>query len=485
MGTTVELNKIIHGDCGLLLKEVPDNSVDCCVTDPPYGWKFMGKKWDYEIPGVPIWQEVLRVLKPGAHILAACGTRTQHRMAVNIEDAGFEIQDVICWHYGSGFPKSLDVSKAIDKMGEQNKDYAELSEELCAYLKRSRLALGLSTIQLGEHFKTHPDRINHGGCITNWEKGHGIPTMIQWGMLKDLLSLNDERFISLIERAILKRFPADREVVGVYDTGMGGLGGKRLGATSGNITIAKTEEAQKWNGYGTALKPATEFWTLARKPLSEKTIAQNVIEHGTGGLNIDACRIPFRDPKDKESAIWGTGTNIIGGNYAGGNGKPDGSRKNIEANDSGRFPANLILDDFMAEEMDRQSGILTSGERDGVKNERAPKHQSFHEKSRDTGKVTPADSGGASRFFYVAKPSPEERGDSTHPTVKPQTLIQYLIKLICPIEPGRIVLDPFTGSGSHCIAARKLGLEFIAYEIEEHSCNEANERLSKEMGLFI
>lgn len=404
----MQVNKIYNQDCREGLRAVPDNCIDCCVTDPPYGWKFMGKKWDYEIPGVPVWQEVYRVLKPGAHILVACGTRTQHRMAVNIEDAGFEIRDVICWHYGSGFPKSLDISKAIDKAA--------------------------------------------GAVRTITSEGKAVKRLIPG---------------------------ADMDKTGSWI--------KDNGRTfTPTTSLAATPEAKRWDGWGSALKPATEFWTLARKPLSEKTIAQNVIKHGTGGLNIDACRIPFVSEEDKKSATFGTGTSIIGGNYAGGN-HTLSDRKNIEADGKGRFPANLILDDFMAEEMDQQSGILKSGGK-------RPEHNNGTEAGNKKGSIygtfksndydIEANSGGASRFFYVAKPSAEERGDTKHPTVKPQTLIQYLIKLICPIEAGRIILDPFAGSGSHCIAARKLGLDFVAYEMEEHSCKEANDRLQKEMGLF-
>lgn len=466
----MEINKIVHQDCLEGLRAFPDNCIDCCVTDPPYGWKFMGKKWDYQIPGIPVWEEVLRVLKPGAHVLVACGTRTQHRMAVNIEDAGFEIRDVICWHYGSGFPKSLDISKAIDKAnGKHDIDLRPFG----SYIKEKRTATGLSLSGLDELMGTNTS-------ASWWEgrkDGLQLPGKDMYAKLKEVLSL-DGRFDELISWA-----EAKREVVGKHPNPASEIykGGKLDRAI--DITIAATDAAKQWDGWGTALKPATEFWTFARKPLSEKTIAQNVIKHGTGGLNIDACRIPFQSEDDKNSAIFGTGTSIIGGNYAGGN-HTLSDRKNIEANNKGRFPANLILDDFMAEEMDRQSGILTSGARDGYRKARTPEHQSFHEKERNTGYSAPADSGGASRFFYVAKPSAEERGDTKHPTVKPQTLIQYLIKLICPIEAGRIILDPFAGSGSHCIAARKLGLDFIAYEKEEHSCKEANDRLQKEMGLF-
>lgn len=286
MSNTLSLNTIFNQDCQVGLKAFPDNYFDCSVTDPPYGWKFMGKKWDYEIPGVPVWEEVLRVLKPGAHILVACGTRTQHRMAVNIEDAGFEIRDVICWHYGSGFPKSLDISKAIDKAAGAEREIIR-------------------------------------ACTNELTDGGGYS---------------------------------------------GNLNISKPRSQSCEISSPASDEAKQWDGWGTALKPATEFWTLARKPLSENTIAQNVVKHGTGGLNIEACRIPFQSEEDKKSATFGTGTSIIGGNYAGGNHTLDQSRKNIEADDAGRFPANLILDDFMANQLDQQTGVLTSGKPSGKRN---------------------------------------------------------------------------------------------------------------------
>lgn len=471
----MEVNKIHHQDCRYGLQSIPDNCIDCCVTDPPYGWKFMGKKWDCEIPGVPVWEEVLRVLKPGAHMLVACGTRTQHRMAVNIEDAGFEIRDVICWHYGSGFPKSLDISKAIDKAnGKHDMDLQPFG----SYIKEKRTASGLSLSALDELMGTNTS-------ASWWEgrkEGVQLPGKDTYDRLKSVLDL-DSRFDDLINWA-----EAEREITGKKRSGLSEGSGNTVGKFTDNrnndgtldITAPALLAAQKWDGWGTALKPATEFWTLARKPLSEKTIAQNVIKHGTGGLNIDACRIPFQSEEDKDSATFGTGTSIIGGNYAGGN-HTLSDRKNIEANNKGRFPSNLILDDFMAKEMDRQSGILTSGA--GVK-KRGLSNNILGKVSGGNNLEGYGDRGGASRFFYVAKPSSEERGDTKHPTVKPQALIQYLIKLICPIDAGRIVLDPFAGSGSHCIAARKIGLDFVAYEKEEHSCKEANDRLQKEMGLF-
>lgn len=399
----MEKNKIYFGNCLNLMMGLPDNSIDCCVTDPPYGIRFMGKKWDYEIPAIATWEEVYRVMKPGGHIEVACGTRTQHRMVCNIEDAGFEIRDVIAWHYGSGFPKSMSISKAIDKAAGAEREVISEGKAV------KRMIPGADQDKTG-----------------SWIKDNG------------------------------RTFTPQK-------------------------TEPSTEDAKQWDGWGTALKPATEFWTLARKPISEGTVAANILRWGVGGLNIDACRIETdwqNDPGYRE------------------NGKKPSQTVNVYSKDTrteywfqtkGRFPANLILDDFMAEEMDKQSGVLKSGSK-------KPHHQNGNEDGNKKGSVfgvyksndydIEANSGGASRFFYVAKPSPEERGDSSHPTIKPQELIQYLIKLICPIEPGRTVLEPFAGSGAHCIAARKLGLDFYGAEIGEKECREANDRLAKEMGLF-
>ena len=194
------MTKLIHGDCLEVLRSMPDCSVDAIVTDPPYGLSFMGKKWDYDVPSVEVWAECLRVLKPGGHLLAFAGTRTQHRMAVRIEDAGFEIRDMIAWVYGSGFPKSLDVSKAIDK------------------------AAGA-------------------------------------------------------EREVVAEVPA-------FDIGgKNCYGGHADGATMKTLGAPATDAAKQWNGWGTALKPALEPITVARKPLVG-TVAENVLQHGTGAIKI-------------------------------------------------------------------------------------------------------------------------------------------------------------------------------------------------------
>lgn len=393
----MERNKILHNRAEIGLLDLPDNCIDAVITDPPYGLKFMRKAWDYEIPPVSTFAEILRVMKPGAHILCACGTRTQHRMAVNMEDAGFEIRDVICWHYGSGFPKSMNISKALDKTA---------------------------------------------GIEFNRESASGVGFMNSSG----------SKGYNVTKNKLIRKGES-------------------------------TDIAKQWDGWGTALKPATEFWTLARKPLSESTVAANILRWEVGGLNIDASRVPFESENDKKSAIYGIGTNIKGGNYGGKKFIQDRSLK-VEINEKGRFPANIILDEFMASQLDEQTGLLTTGAQKPVKRKNRTGYTGSM--SEDTNYIHEANSGGASRFFYVAKPSAEERGNyNTHPTVKPLALMHYLIKMICPIEPGRVILDPYAGSGTTLIAARQLGLDFIAYEMEADHISIIERRLQDFLGLFI
>ena len=240
--------KILEGKCEEVLKDFPDNYFDSIVTDPPYGLKFMGKKWDYNVPTVEQWEEVYRVMKPGAFLLSFGGTRTYHRMVVNIEDAGFEIRDQIQWLYGSGFPKSLDVGKAVDKL--QGNEREVLRES------------------------TPPPE--------NFKKG-------------------------------------------TFDN----RGPNSFG--NGEVTEGNSE----YEGYGTALKPANEPICLARKPLSEKTVAANVLKWGTGGLNIDGGRIGTEGGTEKGSKPIGKSKGIYG----------EGLHGACEINElnKGRFPANVIL----------------------------------------------------------------------------------------------------------------------------------------------
>ena len=380
---------ILHGDSLELMKALPDNSVDSIVTDPPYGLSFMGKKWDYDVPSVELWAEALRVLKPGGHLLAFAGTRTQHRMAVRIEDAGFEIRDMIMWCYGSGFPKSLDVSKAIDK------------------------AAGVDREVIGTN-GTCPDIRSD-----NYSNSEG----------KERLPIN--------------------------------------------ITAPATDSAKQWEGWGTALKPALEPITVARKPFPG-TVAQNVLEWGTGGLNVDGCRVETdsvelnaRKAKTKPGAY---------DPFFGKRGTGDGWNGS-----SGRFPANLIhdgSDEVVGLFPQTKSGYMgpshkrsTNGSPNGIYGKFDVNHP-LNE--------TYADSGSAARFFYCAKASKAERTvngqvENTHPTVKPVALMRYLCRLVTP--PGGVVLDPFCGSGTTGISCKEEGFDFIGMERDEHSVITARERI--------
>jgi DNA modification methylase len=271
---SVPVNQIICGDNVETLRTLPDACVDSCVTDPPYGLEFMGKQWDRGVPGVELWREVLRVLKPGGHLLAFAGTRTQHRMATAIEDAGFEIRDMIAWVYGSGFPKSLDVSKAIDKRGGNVAGFTEFRDAVKDAMQQNGISRKQLQDALGNHMLSH--------YLTAGSQP-AVPLLRDYRIIRDTVGLGDG-FDELFNDE------AEREVVGQHETDMGGLGGERLGQKGGDITAPATPEAQQWSGWGTALKPALEPITVARKPLCG-TVAANVLEHGTGAVNVDGCKV--------------------------------------------------------------------------------------------------------------------------------------------------------------------------------------------------
>ena len=405
---------LLKGNCLELLAEMPDNSVDSIVTDPPYELGFMGKSWDNSgiAYNVELWSQALRVLKPGGHLLAFGGSRTYHRLASAVEDAGFEIRDQIMWLYGSGFPKSLDVSKAIDKAAGAER----------------------------------PDRI----VETHGKSGsHENPT---------------------------------RHVT--------------------NAGTPSTHEAQQWQGWGTALKPAHEPIVVARKPLIS-TVAANVLTYGTGALNIDASRVAHQSEADRASATpQGKVTSNLSAGAA-----PDvdnAGRVEVSRPDTslGRWPANIIHDgswevvelfpDTAGNHGDR---VATSkfefGAGDGSKISATNAKQDF---------------GTAARFFYCAKASKRDRNEGLdeefqakksdtqdavaaglweqmnaahknhHPTVKPTDLMRYLCKLVTP--PNGTVLDPFMGSGSTGKAAILDGFDFIGIEQSEEYIKIAEARIN-------
>lgn len=404
----MELDRIICGDSLEELPALPEDSIDAIVTDSPYELGFMGKKWDSS--GIAydkdMWFGCLRVLKPGGHMLAFGGTRTYHRMACAIEDAGFEIRDMIEWVYGSGFPKSLDISKALDKMTGAEREI----------------------LRPGKYESRQPN---------------------------GLTSCNVTGFASEI--------------------------GKKHGSNAPE-TAPSTDAAKQWAGFGSALKPAHEPIVLARKPLDGCTIAENVLRWGVGGLNIDATRISTSESTERPNGIGMFHVDI---------------KERIGGSTTGRFPANLIHDgspEVMAE-------FAKAGERKSTGGIGAPRKDSSWKETKGmfTSGRTNIDSlsaggykdiGTPARFFqscqftdedyapfiYKSKASPSERNGSNHPTMKPLSLMRYLCRLVTP--PGGLILDPFGGSGTTCLAAKLEGFHFIGIEKEPEYVEIANNRLA-------
>lgn len=492
--------RVFLGDCRVVLRGLPDNSVDAVVTDPPYELGFMGKKWDstgvaYD---VTVWAECLRVLKPGGHVLAFGGSRTWHRLAVAVEDAGFELRDSIAWIYGSGFPKSLDVSKAIDKTNGEGGRKLKFTR----WMRTTGLKVSDATRVLREARLISENGTMAAHFFAESNAGQpAIPTAELWAVLRprcgDVPAWVDE---------LVARVEAEREVIGMGAAQCSQL--EKTGVCDGHFdngtltvkhqlaTKSETPEAQQWQGWGTALKPAFEPIVVGRKPFGKGvTVAENVLAWGVGGLNIDGSRIG-RAPNDvsvagNRTATFGTQDTQSGGDGSGG----------WSQNEGGRWPANVILDEVTAGLLDEQSGVS----RDGIAVRRNGNSGAgiFPVKIADgSADVGFGGQGGASRFFYVAKASKRDRNEGLeeleavsagdmvdreegsagmnspragagrtsgaknfHPTVKPTQLMRYLIKLVTP--PGGTVLDPFTGSGSTGKAALLDGFGFVGVELTE------------------
>jgi len=373
-GERIEIgDHVLHcGDCIEVLKAMPSDSVDCIITDPPYGIGFMNAAWDCSVPSDDWAAECLRVLKPGGHLIAFAATRTIHRLMIAVEDSGFEIRDMISWCYFSGFPKSLDVSKAIDK-----------------------------------HFGADRKEVD------SYEK---------------LESFSD-KFV----------------------------GGKGYKKTTIPITAPSTEEAKKWSGWGTALKPAVEPAVLARKPLSEKTVAENVLKWGTGGLNINRSRFGYGDP------CWvgpqGKVDNMVGQKRGGSSGLGEVMRGTLITNapsELGRWPANLFQCP-KASRSEREKGCDDLPSISGA--------QATDRKPDTAGLNNPR--AGAGRTASEVR--------NIHPTVKPVKLMRWLIGLVTP-EDG-IVLETFAGSGTTLVAAQLEGVKCIGIEREPGYCDIIRARL--------
>lgn len=446
------INRRICGDCLEVMSVMPERCVHAIVTDPPYGLKFMGKEWDRGVPGIPFWLEALRVAIPGAYLLAFGGTRTFHRLMCAIEDAGWEIRDTIMWVYGSGFPKSHDVSKAIDKRGGESVGW------FGPWFRKWREENSITQKQVATLFPSKTGRLT--GCVANWELGFNMPTPEQFNLIRDTFGL---AFNSIKE--------AERKVVG-YDK-------PRSRETwftnkdTWNITAPATEAAHHWQGWGTALKPAWEPIIVARKPL-EGTVAENVLKYGTGAMNIDGCRVeyentpnPATNPKYRVEAGYKTnhGDKIFEGHF---------KRGGKDRLTSGRWPANLIHDG--SEEVVRGFPVNDHRRPSEICNSRV----SIWGKAGHAIKQRHNDSGSVARFFYCAKASKAERGkDNKHPTVKPLKLMEYLVKLIS--RDDQLILDMFAGSGSTLVACKKLGRQFVGIEIEAEYCEIGKHKFSQEV----
>ena len=434
---------IIHGDCLEELKKLEDNSIDAVVCDPPYGlsntkpqqvadvlkaWVtgdtvsvpakrggFMGKDWDSFVPPPAVWEECMRVLKPGGHMAVFAGARTQDLMGLSIRLAGFEIRDTLGWIYGSGMPKSLDISKAIDKKRDDNNDWKAVG----SFLKSHRVSAGYATRNsfADKILNGHSNLASAAANLSNWENGLSFPTWERWEQLKGLLDLPDEMDAEVWRLNGRKGTPGEawekREVVGrakgaqAESTGRYGAWGNDRGdgISEYNLTAPATSEAQRWEGWGTALKPAIEPIILARKPL-DGTVANNVLAHGVGGLNIDACRVPGKPRTTHKDGNHRTKSR--GDTYKEGFGT-----HGAEPAPAGRFPANVLLDEHAAKEMDKQSGIVPSGGRTSARN--APKFSNgvYGQWSGAEEKTYAPDTGGASRYFPVFKSeeeTPETKG---------------------------------------------------------------------------
>ncbi len=488
------MNEIITGDSLPTLKtRVESDSVDLLVTDPPYGYSFMGKDWDKAVPSVEVWQECLRVLKPGsfAFVMSAPRQDVLSQMIVRLGMAGFDTSFTsIYWTYASGFPKAANVSKLVDKRGGKSaSDYKVLNQEIA----RARQESGLSLKQIGEKMTEYTNgqygAWYHRGGMMFFETGTNLPSRPEWDNLIKILPIKQE-FYSIYEEA-------EREVIGKKTAGIGS--GKTFAFVEGNtqapkevdITKAATPQAKALDGSyaGFQPKPAVEVIIVAMKPLSEKTYVDQALANGKGITWLDDCRIPYQNEDDRSQTADKANKDID-------------SYKNIPeqvygkarheyigefGNPQGRFPANLLVSDDVLNDgriTKSPTGFVNRKPKEGVFN---GENSGFDRKNDNMAGY--GDSGSYSRYFdldkwaektlpflIVPKASKSEKGEfNGHPTVKPLRLMSYLITM--GSRPNDIVLDPFSGSGTTCLAAKQLGRQYLGIELSEEYATIARKRL--------
>lgn len=425
MGAILSQVNLNLGDCLDYMKSQPENSFDAIVTDPPYGIQFLGEAWDHGVPAMEVWAEALRVLKPGGHLLAFASTRTNHRMAVNIEDAGFKIRDMLMWVFGAGFPKGHNIAQGIDRLDAMD----ERRVRALAFTEWAR-STGVSASDI--------DRVDAASSMGSHYLTQGqqpqVPTPEIWKKISHLFPKPPEGILDLIHnRDVESENFAAREVVGQHEKNISDSlfrdpgSGRRLG---GAKTLPHTPEAQEWDEWNTTLRPGFEPITLAQKPISESTIARNVIKWRTGGINIKGCRI-----------------------------------------EGGRFPSNLLHDGHQ-QILDLFPG---SGVESASRFFYCPKaSKADREHGLDDLKEV---AGGSYQFRIDGSLDgkiPMRR--NTHKTVKPTALMRYLVRLVTP--PGGSVLDPFMGSGSTGRGAKMEGFDFTGCELSEEFLDISRRRIS-------
>ena len=491
------MTKLYNSDCLEQLKEIEENSVDTIITDPPYGLSFMGKKWDYDVPNIEIWKECLRVLKPGGTALIFAGSRTQHRMACNVEDAGFILKDCIMWLYGSGFPKATDISKQLDK-GHKREVIGDYVRPDGSNPRKNVEAKAIWNNADGNDQKITEPSTPEAKLWNGW-KSHGLkpayePILVaqkpnegtyannalKWGVSG--LNIDGSRIGTDEDLGREQKEGPLPPKYGFNNNKMGNRyqPGNPQGRFPANIVL--DEEAGKmldeqsgieasrffYTAKASKLKPAYEPILVAQKP-NDGTYANNALVWGVSGLNIDGGRITYQSEDDKKK---GTPASLSKNRFTG-NSYNNGNKGHLEVmhnqSPQGRFPANIILDEEAGEMLDEQSGELSvaGNKKDSILIAKEDDlflggmTRKIKVSSRKIG-----DKGGASRFFYCAKASKAERnagGDNNHPTVKPLKLMEYLCTLT-KTPTGGIVLDPFMGSGTTGVASVNTGRDFIGIE---------------------